>query len=140
MKTLEMLFKAESDGKLYSAQGERFSLTYSKNNGIEKFASDGCFILPRHAVIRFLDLDNWKEVCKVSDDEKVILRNLKGKWLARDMDNGLYEYDTEPVCDSSGYWQTSNDYCKSLEAVSHLFQMVKSEAKEPTLIADLLKG
>jgi hypothetical protein len=139
MKTLEMLFKAEKDGKLYKHDG----LYYSKLKGfVDKKGSPW----KAYAFSTINDLihdeghysDGWKEVIKVSDDEKIILRNLKGEWLAKDYDGELCCYTIKPEKNGTT-WYGEDDY-SSLSALDHLFQMVKWEDEEPTLIADLLKG
>ena len=81
-----------------------------------------------------------KEKPKLTEDEKVILRNLpKGyKYIARDQNMGLYIYLEKP------YKITNNwtDHVSSIYGISifkHLFQFIKWEDEEPYLIEDLLK-
>lgn len=79
-----------------------------------------------------------KEKPKLTEDEKVILRNVpkEYKWFARDIDDCLYIYENKPekgisIWEASGLPMTSFD---------HLFQFIKWEDEEPYLIEDLLKG
>jgi hypothetical protein len=140
MKTLEMLFKAENDGKLYKHDG----LYYSKLKGfVDKKGSPwkGYAFSTLNVLIHDEGhySDGWKEVIKVSDDEKVILRNLDGKWIARNEQGILLCFSIKPY-KVSKCWHHNNATGFSLRAFNHLFQMVKWEDEEPTLIADLLKG
>lgn len=74
----------------------------------------------------------------LSEDEKIILRNINGwyRYIARDKDGLLYLYKIKPkkgfaVWHSAGWtWIVVDD---------HLFQMVQWNDKKPTLIVDLLK-
>ena len=82
----------------------------------------------------------WKrEELTITDDEKVILRSLPAnyKWIARDKDSKLYVYLDKPEkCEY--IWTDKRNY-SSLEALSHLFEMVKWDDDEPWKIEDLLK-
>ena len=135
-----MLIKAETSGKTYNKDG----LYYSKEKG---FVGEDDKAWKSYAFDTLNDLihdgghyaDGWKEVIRVSDDERVILRNLKGRWLARDRNGQLYCYTTEPTKEDLS-WITCDDHYIYCEAFNHLFQMVQWEDNEPTLIADLLKG
>jgi hypothetical protein len=139
MKTLEMLLKAEMNRKVYNKEG----LYYSKERG---FTDAHGTPWKGYAFSTINDLihdeghysDDWKEVFKVSDDEKVILRNLKGKWLARNEFGILLCYSIKPYRISK-YWHHNHATEFSLKAFNHLFQMVQWEDEEPTLIADLLR-
>jgi hypothetical protein len=140
MKTLEMLIEAETSGKTYNKDG----LYYSNEKGFVG-ADDKAW--KAYAFDTLNDLihdgghysDGWKEVIRVSDDERVILRNLKGRWLARDRNGQLYCYTTEPAKEDLSWITCDNNYIYC-EAFTHLFQIVQWEDNEPTLIADLLKG
>ena len=75
-------------------------------------------------------LKNWleeeyQEPIVLSEDEKVILRNIdkKYKWIARDSDM-LCVYETEPYQDSF-YWDCEGAF-REIEIFSHLFQFIKS--------------
>jgi len=142
MTTVEMLNRAENDGKNYVYQDEHTAIIYSKKKGLEGFTGEGWFYsnihMPLSAIDKFLNLDGWKEVVKVSDDEKVILRNFKvPTWIARDSDGELCCYTDKPKKDDS-FWVCKSKH-SSLKFFSHLFKMVQWEDEEPTLIADLLK-
>lgn len=90
-------------------------------------------------------IDNWipyvKKV-KLTEDEKVILRNLpeEYKWIARDSDEKVWIYDTKPQ-KSNQCFKVLLDYeIDPYELIfNNLFPQIKWEAAEPTLIADLLK-
>lgn len=79
---------------------------------------------------------------KLTEDEKVILRNIdkKYKWFARDADGGLYVYCEKPIKIITK-WASSDafGFPYELTAFSHLFQFIKWEDKYPYLIEDLLK-
>lgn len=83
----------------------------------------------------------WKrEEPTITEDEKAILRNLPAdyEWIARDGRNSeLYIYPDKPD-KHEGFWMAKCDY-RSLDALSHLFVMVKWEDDEPWKIEDLLK-
>ena len=133
MKTLEMLNKAEVDGKIY----KNISLYYSKQSGFYGIiATEDSFFKSLDDVIR---LDGWSAVVQLSSDEKVILMNLNGCWLARDSGGELSCYVNKPRKYSSTWDDEYDDYL-AISAFNHLFQMVKWTDDEPTLIEDLLKG
>lgn len=76
----------------------------------------------------------------ISEDEKVILRNLPSEftWIARDENDSLYIYGNKPERGRfNSYYST--DLTFEFETFKHLFQCIKWEDAEPTLIADLLK-
>ena len=74
----------------------------------------------------------------ISEDEKVILRNLPKEFLyiARDSDNSLSVYNDIPQKSSYEWFSFPSTY---FTAFNHLFQCVQWLDEEPTLIADLLK-
>ena len=81
-----------------------------------------------------------KEIPQLTEDEKVILRNLPKyyKWIARDGDDMVYLYTQEPVKEKSiGGWCGLGG---SAIQFGHLFQFIKWEDEKPYLIEDLLKG
>ena len=81
-----------------------------------------------------------KEIPQLTEDEKVILRNLPRyyKWIARDEDDMVYLYTQEPVKEKSiGGWCGLGG---SAIQFGHLFQFIKWEDEEPYSIEDLLKG
>ena len=79
-----------------------------------------------------------KETPKLTEDEKVILRNLpkEYKWIARDKNNCIFIYINRPV--KSDFWLNACDSTRL--AFPHLFQFIKWEDEEPYSIEDLLKG
>lgn len=82
----------------------------------------------------------WKrEEPTITEDEKVILRNLPGKyeWIARDESGVLYIYHDKPKKEEFMWVDGFENKCLNL--FSHLFGMVKWEDDEPWKIEDLLK-
>ena len=79
-----------------------------------------------------------KEIPQLTEDEKVILRNLpeKYKWIARDENGLIFLYAKKPSkCEYS--WGG----CKyMLLPLEHLFQFIQWEDNEPYSIKELLKG
>ena len=75
---------------------------------------------------------------KLTEDEKVILRNLpkKYKWIARDKNGVIYLYSGRPL--KSDFWLNCSESIKLI--FPHLFQFIKWEDEEPYSIEDLLKG
>lgn len=82
-----------------------------------------------------------KEPIKLTDDEKVILRNIdkKYRWIARDNDGMLFVFPVKPI-KIECIWNSAEGYLTSLYIFNHLFQFIKWEDEEPYLIEDLLKG
>ena len=77
---------------------------------------------------------------KLTEDEKVILRNLISnyKYIARDETGHLYVYIEKPDKDlEEEYWYGASD---GLYVYNHLFKFIKWEDKEPYLISELLEG
>ena len=74
----------------------------------------------------------------MTEQEKVILQSIdpQFKYIARDKNGLLYLYDDEPTKEEKS-WYPESDY-SDLCAFSHLFENVKWEDEEPTLIQDLL--
>ena len=85
-----------------------------------------------------------KEKVKLTEDEKVILRNLpkEYKYIARQKYGELAVYQSKPYKDNiCGYWEYyENSMRKFLSLYNHLFQFIKWEDEESYLIEDLLKG
>lgn len=83
----------------------------------------------------------WKrEEPTITEDEKTILRNLPAEyeWIARDGNSKLYIYRDKPE-KNGDVWMSGCGGHRSLDALSHLFKMVKRKDDEPWKIADLLK-
>lgn len=82
----------------------------------------------------------WKrEELTITEDEKVILRNLPGKyeWIARDENGLLYIFQDKPEKEELSWVVGFGSRCLSL--FNHLFKMVKWEDEEPWKFEDLLK-
>lgn len=83
-----------------------------------------------------------KEKPHLTDDEKVILRNIDKnyKWIARDNDEMLLLFTGKPI-KMDYYWdcEDEDDEC-CVYLFDHLFQSIKWEDEEPYFIEDLLKG
>lgn len=82
----------------------------------------------------------WKrEDPTITEDEKVILRNLPGnyEWIARDEDGRLCVYPGKPLKVTTK-WGSGLGH-KFFDLFDHLFQMVRWEDDEPWKIEDLLK-
>ena len=77
-----------------------------------------------------------RKVPKLTEDEKVILRNLpkKYKWIARDIYGCLYVYASKP---KKGITMWESDGLPMIPFV-HLFQFIKWEDVEPYSIEELL--
>ena len=84
-------------------------------------------------------LREHKEKPKLTEDEKVILRNIdkEFKWIARDNDGSLFAHKDKPLKTDDYGWDSID--CMSLGLFNHLFNFVKFDDKEPSLIAYLLK-
>lgn len=82
----------------------------------------------------------WKrEEPTITENEKVILRNLPGKyeWIARDESGVLYIYHDKPKKKEFTWVVESGSRC--LDLFDHLFKMVQWEDDEPWKVEDLLK-
>ena len=77
-----------------------------------------------------------KDEPKLTEDEKVILRNLpkKYKWIARDECTYMYLYTNKPV--KRNFW--FDDYGAIRFPFDHLFQFIKWEDDEAYSIEELL--
>ena len=75
---------------------------------------------------------------KITEDEKVILRNLpeKYKWIARDKNGLIFLYAKKP----SKYDYSWIGYNDKAFPYYHLFQFIKWEDEEPYSIEKLLEG
>lgn len=76
----------------------------------------------------------------LTNDEKIILKNLdkKYKYIVRDSNGTIWIYETKPV---KGLFSWGNVKYTEYEYLvfPHLFQCIKWENDEPTLIEELLK-
>ena len=77
-----------------------------------------------------------KEIPQLTEDEKVILRNLpkEYKWIARDENGCLYVYTSKPEKVIT-MWKGSG---LPMMPFSHLFQFIQWKDDEPYLIEELL--
>lgn len=80
-----------------------------------------------------------KEKPKLTEDEKVILRNVDKdyKWIARAKNGQLDVFGTKPYKDIE-YWENELDFYTL--PFRNLFKFIKWEDDEPYLIEYLLKG
>mgnify|MGYP001625128116 FL=1 len=78
---------------------------------------------------------------KLSEDEKVILRNIdkRYRWIARDDYGFLYIYVVKPLKSIRTWTVQRVDEWAYLSEFHHLFSFIKWEDEEPYLIEDLLK-
>lgn len=88
-------------------------------------------------------LSEYKEPIKLSRLEHELLKfiNNEGyKYIARDNCGGvLFRYPEKPTKNIYGEWGKGG-ICSDLRMFNDLFQFVKWEDEEPTLIADILKN
>ena len=79
-----------------------------------------------------------KEKPQLTEDEKVILRNLpkEYKWIARDKSTCIHLFTLKP---NKVTWWWNGAECIKL-VFPHLFQFIQWEDDEPYSIEDLLKG
>ena len=79
----------------------------------------------------------------LTEDERVILRNLDKRWkyLARDLDGELYAFGQKPK-KIEDYWGESQDIHTRINILlcDSLFKFIKFEDNEPYNIEELLKG
>lgn len=81
-----------------------------------------------------------KEKPKLTEDEKVVLRNIdkKYKWIARDEDGTLGFHFVKPHKEAYFWSSLEANYVSDL--FPNLFQFIKWEDEEPYSIEELLKG
>ena len=78
----------------------------------------------------------FKPLPLITQDERVILRNIKGyTWLARDESGRIFMYGAKPS-KSTGYWIERSS--QSGFNYSHLFDFIQWTDDEPWNIYDLL--
>lgn len=101
----------------------------------DRYVNDPLTISERTRGMEFIDVTP----VKLSEDEKVILRNLPGKYkyIARGT-CGLQVFEITPFkCD--GCWEDTKEDYEYIDAFAHLFQQIQWSDKEPALISDLLE-
>lgn len=83
--------------------------------------------------------EEYEEKPKLTDDEKVILRNIKPdyKYIARDKDGDIYAYQIKPSKNNETW--VDGRFHINIRAFNHLFQFIKWEDEEPYSIEELLK-
>lgn len=76
----------------------------------------------------------------MTEQEKVILQNVesKFKYITRDENGDLFVFAEEPRKGTNEWINENLQEWANLNAFNHLFENVKWEDEEPTLIADLL--
>ena len=79
-----------------------------------------------------------KEILQLTEDEKIILRNIpkQYEWIARDAGDSLCVYTKRPIKQMS-VWSTDG-WMSPMALFHNLFQFIKWEDDEPYLIEDLL--
>ena len=87
-----------------------------------------------------------KEKPVLTDDEKVILRNIDKafKYIARDRGDSLFVYTSKPIKKRNDWKfnyidENLKDEWSAITIYNHLFQFIRWDDKEPYLIEDLLK-
>ena len=86
-------------------------------------------------------LAEHKEKPKLTDDEKVILRNIDNtfKYIAKDEDGELFVFEKKPIKKDS-YWDyEALNNCLNFSIFTKLFKSIKWEDEEPWYIPDLLE-
>lgn len=81
----------------------------------------------------------YKDIIKLSEAERVILENIdkKYKWIARDYGDDTYVYMEKPTKDASEW--SAKEHVEGLRTFNHLFQFINWEDAEPYKIDELLK-
>ena len=76
---------------------------------------------------------------KITEDEKVILRNLpkKYEWIARDKCGTICAFIDKPHKNGLGW---SGNFFSVLALFEHLFRFIQWEDEEPYSIKELLEG
>lgn len=84
-----------------------------------------------------------EEKIELTQTEKEILKHILNNgyfFMARDRDDGLYLFKSEPFKFDDSFWISDNDYYEELpNFLSDLFQFVKWEQEEAMSIKELLK-
>lgn len=86
-------------------------------------------------------LSEHKEKPQLTDDEKVILRNIDNtfKYIAKDENGELFVFEKKPIKKDS-YWDCEVlNNCINLSIFTKLFKSIKWEDEEPWKISDLLE-
>lgn len=125
--------------KMKNMSDEELGKIVPVNRFDEIWCNQNCFVKPcSKCTCEWLKQEHKEEI-KLSEAERVILENIdkQCKWIARDKNNTLCVYETEPKKDS--YFWCDGNYTVSFEIFNHLFQFVSWEDDEPYNIEELLK-
>ena len=99
--------------------------------------------LEKEAFKPVVEHDKPKGNSLLTEDERVILRNINKRWkyLARDLDGELYAFGQKPK-KIEDYWGESQGIYTSINILlcDSLFKFIKFEDDEPYNIEELLKG
>ena len=81
----------------------------------------------------------WERKPELSEVERVVLENLcrDSNYITRDENGELWLFENRPIKKDCS-WDLLNGFSKNFNLCNHLFEIVKWEDEEPTLIADLL--
>lgn len=111
----------------------------NNNFGCSGFPCTKCKFFNNDDEVLKILLRQHVEKPKLTEDEKVILKNIdkEFKWIARDNDGSLFAHKDKPLKTDDYGWDSID--CMSLGLFNHLFNFVKFDDKEPSLIAYLLK-
>lgn len=84
--------------------------------------------------------EEYKEPIKITEDEKVILRNLpkKFKWIVRFEDFNIPMLSEDKPYKRKNNWFNKNGFT-TLDPFGHLFKFIKYDDEEPYSIEELLK-
>jgi hypothetical protein len=132
--------------------GEEFKVDFEKKDrhywAEFTFLNDGLFFLQGNCldtkevlfdlITGVYGIQKLPKKPKLTEDEKVILRNLpkEYRWIARDNSRELYIYENKPKKDGKIWWIYG---LKNQPPFQHLFQFIKWEDKEPYKIKELLE-
>ena len=127
---------------------EKINFKVKKDLMLEGKSKIRSYLVEKHLIVLLdKDYEIIKPTPKLSDDEKVILRNLpieyKG-YLARyetqcDGFSILIACKSKPIKDNDlGVWSSNDDF--TILPYDHLFQFITWEDEEPYNIEELLKG
>lgn len=120
------------EGKAYK---DNYGLIYEKRNGGLWCVTDDQYSQLEMKTI--MDDLEFYEIKQLSEDEKIILRNISDeyKFITRDFDGDLEIHEEAPV-KGDIYWRYGN--ATFMHEFKHLFQCVRWEDERATLIEDLL--
>lgn len=117
--------------------------SYISNSNVEDDLTSNvvkeCDIMKVYSDYTLKELLWERKKIKLTEDEKVILRNIdkKYKYIARDESQKLYLYKTKPI-KSETIWRVCDEDYYDFKLFEHLFQFINWEDEEPCLIKELL--